>query len=222
LEAPAGFAAFAPLQDFALSAGGGAANNLSSFKDLELLAGETILRESFADIPQILLHRWDLSGDLLPGWDFVSGAIQGSLDWLSLRHGAVFCRRTEAFTDFRLTVTSIMRAGGRIGVSVGSDSSQIELIADAEDHRAILTWSVLLGVCNDLIAIDDEGQSEIIKTFASIISDVKVWEDRGEVGVCLPEINRVAIRVVLGGLVRFPPTREIGDDFPGFRPGQFN
>ena len=292
LEAPAGFTS--PLQNFAFSVAGRGPQNYSNFKGLEFLAVETVVRESFAGLPR--LGPDESAGFSTPGaiydhlvdWEVVSGAVWGYDDRLVLHHGTLFRRRTEAVTDFQLTVTSFMQ-GGRGGVSVGSeDGAHVELIADAEEHRAVLTWTgldaesgeaiadsvsasmqfvhttpylftlvreggalrasieslslwddqrdevplftslarfddlVLLGVGNDLVTIDDEGNSEIVQTFASIISDVKVWDDSGVVGVCLPEINRVAIGVVLGGSILFPSTREIGDGFSGSRPGQFN
>jgi DNA-binding beta-propeller fold protein YncE len=48
-----------------------------------------------------------------------------------------------------------------------------------------------------------------------------VWDDERVVGVCLPEINRVAIGRVLGSAIRFPSNREIGDGYTGSLPGQF-
>ncbi len=92
-----------------------------------------------------------------------------------------------------------------------------------EDFSSLATLGdrVLLGVGTDLFAIDSEGQSELIQSFNSIISDVKVWDDEGVIGVCLPFANRVAIGTLVGGSLRFPPNRQIGAGYTGSQPGQF-
>jgi hypothetical protein len=103
-------------------------------KDLEFRAGDTVIRESFANLPgsvQEALPDWDVE-DVDYGRDGTTWVHIGDRDLL--RH------RTETLTEFHLTLKVQSHGHIRVGTS---DSAYVELSMHFEQQMAVLRWQSL-------------------------------------------------------------------------------